>query len=161
MMYEHKHLKRLNRVWIEDPIIFITTCTHKRKPLLAESWVAKILIEEWSDAKDRHGWAVGRYVIMPDHVHFFCGPMSGSDIKQLSDFMKQWKQWTSKRIIRESRIIGPPLQPPIWQAEFFDHILRSLENYSQKWDYVRENPVRAGLVKQANEWPWQGELYPL
>ena len=46
----------------------------------------------------------------------------------------------------------------IWQEEFFDHVLRSDETYSQKWDYVRENPVRAGLVARVEDWPWQGEI---
>ena len=32
------------------------------------------------------------------------------------------------------------------QEGFFDHLLRSYESYAQKWEYVRENPVRAGLV---------------
>jgi hypothetical protein len=39
--------------------------------------------------------------------------------------------------------------------------LRSVESYSQKWDYVKENPVRAGLVKTSDEWPWQGEIESL
>jgi hypothetical protein len=47
------------------------------------------------------------------------------------------------------------------QEEFFDHILRSGESYSQKWDYVRENPVRAGLVSTFEDWPWQGEIEAL
>jgi REP-associated tyrosine transposase len=46
----------------------------------------------------------------------------------------------------------------IWQAEFFDHVLRSSESYGQKWDYVRENPVRAGLSNDVDGWPWQGEI---
>jgi putative transposase len=45
----------------------------------------------------------------------------------------------------------------LWQRGFFDHILRNSESYSQKWDYVCENPVRAGLVRTADEWPFQGE----
>jgi putative transposase len=49
----------------------------------------------------------------------------------------------------------------IWQKEFFDDVLRSSESYSQKWDYVRENPVRAGLVARVEDWPWQGEIEPL
>jgi REP element-mobilizing transposase RayT len=49
----------------------------------------------------------------------------------------------------------------IWQEEFFDHVLRSNESYSQKWDYVRENPVRAGLVEKAEDWPRQGEIESL
>jgi len=43
----------------------------------------------------------------------------------------------------------------------FDHILRSGESYSQKWDYVRENPVRAGLVTDWREWPFLGEVFDL
>ncbi len=46
----------------------------------------------------------------------------------------------------------------IWEEGFFDHVLRSNESYSQKWNYVRENPVRAGLVKSAADWPYQGEI---
>ena len=48
-----------------------------------------------------------------------------------------------------------------WQEEFFDHVVRSSESYSQKWDYVKENPVRAALVKRSDEWPWQGEVESL
>lgn len=46
----------------------------------------------------------------------------------------------------------------VWQEGFFDHLLRTNESYSQKWNYVRENPVRAGLVKSAADWPYQGEI---
>src|SRR6478672_8443810 len=41
----------------------------------------------------------------------------------------------------------------LWQREYFDHVLRSDESYAEKWDYVRENPVRAGLVRSSNDWP--------
>jgi putative transposase len=51
-----------------------------------------------------------------------------------------------------------PKHAPFWQEGFFDHVLRSDESYSQKWNYVRENPVRAGLVKSVEEWPYQGEI---
>ena len=53
------------------------------------------------------------------------------------------------------------LSERVCQEEFFDHVLRSSESYSQKWDYVKENPVRAGLVKSSDEWPWQGEIESL
>ncbi len=46
----------------------------------------------------------------------------------------------------------------LWQAEFFDHLIRSDESYDQKWDYVRENPVRAELVKSADDWRFSGEF---
>jgi hypothetical protein len=46
----------------------------------------------------------------------------------------------------------------VWQEGCFDHVLRSDESYGKKWQYVHENPVRAGLVASADEWPYQGEI---
>jgi hypothetical protein len=45
-----------------------------------------------------------------------------------------------------------------WQRDFWDTRLRRGENYDQKWTYVRENPVCAGLVKQPDEWLFQGRM---
>src|SRR6266404_5418024 len=42
-----------------------------------------------------------------------------------------------------------------------DHLLRSAESYTEKWHYVRENPVRAGLVKRWDDWPFHGEIFVL
>jgi putative transposase len=119
----HKHLRRLNRVCNDWPIYFITTCTFKRRAILASKEAAQVLVDEWQNARDRHGWAIGRHVIMPDHVHFFCS--AELDAKALPTFMQAWKQWTSKRIARELKLFGT-----IWQEEFFDHVLRSDESYS-------------------------------
>jgi putative transposase len=150
----HKHLRRLERVWIDQPIYFITTCTFGPQAILATGEIATLLSDEWRDAHDRHGWSIGRYVIMPDHVHFFC--RAELDAKSLPIFMQKWKPWSSKRMARGLKVAGT-----IWQEEFFDHVLRSSESYSQKWDYVKENPVRAGLVKKSDDWPFQGEIESL
>ena len=45
-----------------------------------------------------------------------------------------------------------------WQRGFFDHLIRNTESYTQKWDYVRENPVRSGLVASSDAWKYQGEI---
>ena len=148
---EHSHLTHLGRIWIENPVFFITACTDKRRKILVNPEITKILVEEWKTSTERHDWHIGRYVIMPDHVHFFCAP--GVEAKDLSIFMKFWKEWTSKKIKKVCNIDGH-----VWQKEFFDHLLRSEESYVQKWDYVLNNPLRAGLVKEASEWAWQGEI---
>ena len=150
----HKHLSRLDRVWLEWPVYFVTTCTFHRRKILASRPIATVLIDEWKAARQRHGWAIGRYVIMPDHVHFFCA--ADPNAVMLEKFLQRWKEWTSKLTGR-----GSGIQPPVWQEEFFDHVLRSDESYSQKWEYGRQNPVRAGFVRNADDWPWQGEIEPL
>jgi len=96
--------------------------------------------------------AVGRYVIMPDHVHaFVCG---GREFD-----VGLWVRGL-KRVIRNAlqTAAGTAATTTIWQPGFFDHLLRNSESYDQKWQYVRENPVRDGLVKQADDWPYQGEI---
>jgi hypothetical protein len=51
-----------------------------------------------------------------------------------------------------------PVEKPIWQKDFFDRQLRGGESYHQKWLYVMENPVTAGLASHWEDWPYQGEL---
>ena len=155
-----KHLRRLERVWIDQPLYFITTCTYRRKAVLANDVAASILVDEWRAARHRHGWAVGAYVIMPDHVHFFC--RAEHDAKPLPEFLGAWKRYTSRRIHALDRPgTASPATTPLWQAEFFDHVLRSRESYSEKWNYVRDNPVRAGLVTSADDWQFTGDIEQL
>jgi hypothetical protein len=47
---------------------------------------------------------------------------------------------------------------PIWQMDCWDTQLRAGQSYGAKWDYVRNNAVRHGLVARAEDWPYQGEL---
>jgi REP element-mobilizing transposase RayT len=91
---------------------------------------------------------------MRDHVHFFARPTI--DAVSRGDWHKLWKSLSARKIRDVTSI-----KPPIWQADTFDHLLRSPTSYSEKWDYVRENPVRAGLVPHSDFWRWQGEIHPL
>jgi putative transposase len=70
-----------------------------------------------------------------------------------------WGRWIGalKQALGKT-IDGTKNSDPIWQRGFFDHLLRSEESYGQKWNYVRENPVRAGLVTRAEDWPYSGEI---
>ena len=147
-----EHLQRLSRLFAPAPLYFITTCTHARRALLAQDAVRDILVNEWTDSQVRHGWAVGSYVIMPDHVHFFCRASEGR--KPLPRWMQAWKQWTSKALTTTlSNAV------PVWQPRFFDHVLRSDESYAEKWNYVFNNPVRAGLVTRAEDWRYYGSVH--
>lgn len=151
-MAEHEHLPRLGQIWDRQPVYFITTCTAKRQRLLATDVSHAILRNEWAEIKPRYGWMIGRYVIMPDHVHFFATP-TGTAPMPLSRVIGKWKEWSAKRLL--SAIKG---QPPLWQPEFFDHLLRSSESRAAKWDYVQNNPVRAGLAATPADWPYAGAV---
>ena len=116
---------------------FVTACTASRRAFLANSVVHQVFINFAMSGNERGAW-VGRYVLMPDHVHLF---VAFDDEKiSLQTWMKSLKNALSKTL-REMNA-----QSPHWQKGFFDHVLRGGESYSEKWEYVFQNPVRAGLV---------------
>jgi REP element-mobilizing transposase RayT len=128
---------------------FVTFNTHVRVSLLARDEIHDVFHSFCVRAKE-HNIAVGRYVIMPDHIHLFVAfPITGLT---LSEWIGGLKTVLGKQLLR----LG--IQKPHWQEGFFDHVLRSAESYSQKWEYVRLNPVRAGLVDNAEDWAFQGEI---
>ena len=129
-------------------IVFLTVCTKDRKPWLNYDEIHEAIRDAWitSDA-----WLVGRYVIMPDHIHLFASPDRDTDI-DLERWTRLWKT-------KVSRVLRDPSRR--WQKSHWDRRLRSNESYAQKWDYVVNNPVRHGLVERAVDWPYQGDLNPL
>ena len=134
----------------EAIIHFITVCTRDRLRILDSESVHQLLLEAWAKAD---AFMVGRYVIMPDHVHLFCSPaqpMPG----YLETWIRFWKTFVSNRWSNQKK-------GKLWQRDFWDTQMRHGESYGNKWDYVRLNPVRHGLVKDNDEWPYQGEMHIL
>lgn len=124
--------------------------------MLACAEVHDLILRELETSAAKYGWSVGRYVVMPEQLHFFCAATSEVESKPIETFIGKFKEWSARMIHREFNLL-----PPIWQAEFFDHILRSNESHAEKWLYVRDNPVRAGLVTKSEEWPYAGEIEEL
>ena len=131
-----------------DPLWFVTFCTAGRRPLLARESL-HCAFRELCDRMARQGVAVGRYVIMPDHVHMFLRLNPEYRLGRTVGFLK--------KSLSKSLDEGGDVRPH-WQPGFFDHMLRHDESYAQKWAYVCNNPVRAGLVEASSEWPYQGEV---
>ena len=66
---------------------------------------------------------------------------------QLSDWIAYWK-----------RLVAFEHGGSFWQKNFWDTQLRQGDSYAAKWEYVRSNPVRAGLADKPEDWAYQGEL---
>jgi putative transposase len=141
------------------PIYFVTFNTHIRANLLADPAVHAGFVEYCRRAADfRTG--VGRYVLMPDHIHLFVCFGVGC-----TTTLSKWIKGLKRELDRVLLSIGrEPLNRPgqklssFWQPGFNDHLLRSDESYAEKWDYVFQNPVRAGLVNHPEDWPYAGEI---
>jgi REP element-mobilizing transposase RayT len=126
-------------------IVFVTACTAHRRKILASASAHDALLTAWRSATT---WLVGRYVIMPDHVHLFCAS-NGLEAPSLERWMRYWKALVTKKLGRHTG--------EVWQRDHWDRQLRHGESYGKKWEYVCSNPVRLGLVANAADWPYQGE----
>ena len=133
----------------DRPLFFVTICTKDRRKLLDKISVHNNFIQYSTQSSATCDAWVGKYVIMPDHIHVFIS-CDGSSC--LSRWVKGLKGVLSK-FFRDSGHKGP-----FWQDGFFDHLLRSGESYSEKWLYVSHNPVRAGLVNKPEDWVFSGEI---
>jgi putative transposase len=135
----------------EPTIVFATVCTKDKRGWLATPDCHDLLRQVWREAA---AWRVGKYVIMPDHIHLFASPAQedGNVAVSLEKWMAYWKSLFSRRK-------GDPNCR--WQKSHWDRRLRKSESYAEKWEYVQNNPVRHGLVERAEDWPFQGEVFEL
>ena len=127
----------------EDAVFFITVCCQPRgQNQLCHADIASKLFEsiffrhKWGD------WWMHSVLFMPDHMHALASFPSEKDVRTV---VTQWKKYAARKFSVN------------WQRDFFDHRLRSDESLRDKEDYIRMNPVRAGLATQPEDWPyvWQ------
>ena len=128
---------------------FITFCTHK-KWLLPECTKQIVL----DCCVHDHDLTINLYValVMPDHVHMIFTPLTNyaaKEVYSLASIMDAIKGASSHKI---NHALGR--KGTVWQAESFDHVLRSSESLDAKIAYILANPVRAGLVTRSEEYRW-------
>lgn len=131
----------------QPTVIFDTICTKHRLPWLADEDVHQLLRQVWADAKH---WLVGKYVLMPDHIHLFAWETEQS--RDYESWTRYWKSQFSKRHGNHDHR---------WQADHWETRIRNANAYEEKWNYIRQNPVRHELVEAPEDWPYQGELFQL
>lgn len=88
------------------------------------------------------------YCLMPTHLHLMISP----GLKSVVDFIGEFKKKAAD-LARDTRNIKR-----LWQRSFFDHRLRSHESEIEQFEYIRMNPVRAGLVTHPDDWAWTGSV---
>ncbi len=129
-------------LWLhpEDAVWFVTICAVPRgKNQFCHRDIVGQLFESIQFRNERGDWFVRLAVLMPDHVHFLVSFPPETVMRRI---IAQWKEITAKRLAIR------------WQRDFFDHRLRHDESLREKEDYIRSNPVRAGLVSDLENWPY-------
>ena len=137
-----KLLPHIPPFWIaENAIFFITiNCQKQGENQLANEGMAKSLIDSWLFYRDQGKCAPLLVLVMPDHLHLLVS-FSWDIGEGMSALVKSWKRFTAKQ---------NGIQ---WQRNYFDHRIRNEDSFHQKWDYIINNPVSAGLTNDPDNWP--------
>ena len=129
--------------WDQSVVYFVTICVQDRKAVLAN----ENAFSAFKNAATRlHDWNVLAAVLMPDHLHVIVAPTRDREAK-LGNFCAAIKRWMRQDLSACWK----------WQRGSFDRLLRSGESLQDKWLYIEENPVRAGLVNRSKDWPYRYE----
>jgi len=126
-------------------IVYATICCKNRRPWLATYKHHQILLEVWQDTTH---WVVGRYVLMPDHLHLFAG------CQENAVEFDAWVQYFKSQFTKRNKC-----KECVWQTDHWDTRIRNANHYEEKALYMYNNPVRAGLVADAEDWKYKGSVH--
>lgn len=109
------------------------------EPLLTQPEIATKLLESVERLHDDRKWWCDLCLLMPDHLHML---VSFPREVSMSTQIAAYKSYQARKL---------PIQ---WQDSFFDHRIRSAQEFEEKAAYIRQNPVRAKLIDQSANWPY-------
>jgi len=134
--------------WVpDDAIFFITICCAVREiNSFAKPDIARLIFDAMKCYQERQRWWIYFALIMPDHLHFL---VNIGKHEKMATVIKSWKRFLATQYAIT------------WQKDFFDHRIRNEEQFHEKYQYIRNNPVRKGLVETPDEWPYHWHNYTL
>jgi REP element-mobilizing transposase RayT len=131
--------------WVEPGALFhvrVTLDRERAQNALTDSRLAQAILNSAKFYEKKMRWHITIFLLMPDHLHAL---LSFARDKSMSEIIGDWKRFHR----RANRVM--------WQEGYFDHRLRADERgmqLSAKLNYIRHNPVTAGLCAKAEDWPW-------
>ncbi|HXG17911.1 MAG TPA: DUF1156 domain-containing protein [Methylomirabilota bacterium] len=122
--------------------------TFRTKNLELPSEARKLVLEACRHF-DGQRYTLWTVVVMPDHVHLLLQPKEQEPGQwwSLSDILHSIKSFTANQINKLLKHEGR-----VWQDESFDRIVRDEEEFLEKWNYIRNNPVKRGLCSEPEAW---------
>jgi putative transposase len=149
--------KGLNRYYGQHHLHFLTCSCYHRQPWLASAHRRDLFIQILEEVRQRFGFVVVGYVVMPEHIHLL---MSEPGRGTPSTVMQVLKQRYARRVLRRRKRSGaqgglwPHPEQQVWQRRFYDFNVWSARKRIEKLRYMHRNPVKRGLVLEPEQWEW-------
>ena len=137
-------MSMLRRYKSDCNLYFITNVTYNRLPILVEH--GDLLMTSMESIGNKEDVIIIAYTILPEHLHLI---MDVNDFN-ISTIMQRIKM--SFGALYRGRMRANSGR--IWQHRFWDHIIRSQEDFNRHLDYIHYNPVKHGYAKSPFEWEY-------
>jgi len=149
----------LKRYYGAQHLHFITCSCYHRQPWLGSRRRRDLFLKVLEQARQRYGFVVVGYVVMPEHVHLLIGEPEKADPSRVVQAVKQgFARRVLKRLRRgkaaaQAELFGSAAEH-VWQRRFYDFNVWSERKRVEKLRYMHRNPVKRGLVLEPEQWPW-------
>lgn len=148
---------------------FVTWTIVDWLPLFDKEPYRQIVLDSLNYFRTEKNTQLNAFVVMPTHLHAILWPEIGIS---LSDVTRDFKRFTSREISREANRQSATefievfkrarnenraqdvSTYQVWQEGSHPEAIFTEKFARQKMDYIHMNPVRAGLVEVATEWPY-------
>jgi REP element-mobilizing transposase RayT len=131
-----------------DDVYFVTICAQGKRPYFNDPQCAQMVADEMTyRAHTAREVTVFAQCIMPDHLHVVLRIHAGYG-KTLQNWIAAFKRHTARTAALTWGI------KPLWQANFYEHIVRKEESLNTIAEYIVNNPVRKGMVREWREYPF-------
>jgi putative transposase len=128
---------------------FITICASNRDPVFTNKIVVDYIIKILRSLAESYKYSVWAYCFMPEHLHLLLeGHSETSDLKRFISMFKQKTGFWYKRSYGK----------PLWQINYYEHVLRREEDIRQIALYIIENPLRKKIVENYFDYPYSGSF---
>jgi REP element-mobilizing transposase RayT len=156
---EHKKRKRIHLKDFDysshDHVYFLTICSDNKQPYFSDSRISKIIVDELEHRHKNQEIKLFCYSIMPDHLHILISLEKGFTKKKGAFGERTLQNWVSAFKRYTARIAGEMVDiRPLWQQNFYDHVVRKDESLVDTCSYILNNPVRKGMVSNWEEYPY-------
>jgi REP element-mobilizing transposase RayT len=163
---EGRYPMRLPRFHIAGQVYYITTVVYNRLRIFTRPSFIVPLFDSLNFYRYKQSFKLLGYVIMPDHIHLLIWPYGKSTV---SEIMRDYKEFTAKRVIRQAEVEGirewvaafqrageetGRSENKVWQDSYWDVNVYTESFLRQKLNYMHENPIRVGLVKNPAVYPY-------
>ena len=138
-------MSNIHRLRKSDKIFFVTGNLHSGVTHFSEPEFG-IVLDVLHQSRQRLGFLLCGYVLMPDHFHALIWPPFPLTISRV---LQDVKSVSSRKLNRLRKRRGA-----LWQHQFWDRFVRHAKEFSERLEYMHYNPVRKGLVQKPEQWRW-------